>query len=244
MILDGRSCVSRRCCNDRLHRRRRPGHARGRRTFGFGGQAGHGLSRFIGGLLRRLLDHDGLLGGSVLFQQRPFGDAFGLHSGSGNAGDLGVRVRAGLSLTGVRLAGVRFVGLGLASIVLAGVGLVRFRLAGFGFGFGDRYGSSPPGSIRGGLRRDVMVNDVGADDRRSHRRHDLYRKFLQVIQHDPATPDAGLFAGTLGHIEGSSATDRWQFPAVPPQGFNSISRKTISEAVSLSTSCSTPALRK
>src|SRR6476620_3970079 len=78
----------------------------------------------------------------------------------------------------------------------------------------------------------------------------------------PATPRTGFDAGTSGHIEGSTATDRWQLPPLEqdwnpdlirhptvwgpekPHGFSSTSRNTISLVVSLSTSCWTPALRK
>ena len=60
----------------------------------------------------------------------------------------------------------------------------------------------------------------------------------------PGRSRDGFDAETLRRIEGSTATDRWQFCIGSHYGFSSTSRNTISVAVSLSTSCSTPALRK
>ena len=84
--------------------------------------------------------------------------------------------------------------LGLA----AGIGFLRI---GRGYRRGHRRFGRPG--------RNVVVYDVGADDGRSHRRQDIHREFLQVIQHNRPLP-ARSDAGTLRHIEGSTATDRWQ----------------------------------
>ena len=93
------------------------------------------------------------------------------------------------------------------------------RRFGFGLGFvlrvGGRYRSGR--RIRARLAHDVVVDDVGPDDGRSHRGKNVHRKFLQVTQHSGHS--RALFdAGTLRHIQGSTATDRWQL-AVPQHRF-------------------------
>src|SRR5882724_1622932 len=141
------------------------------------------------------------------------GDTLGLHPRFGNVGNVG----GGLGRFGGGLGG----------------GLLGFRLGGRHRG----------GDGRGSGLVDVMINDVGADDGRGHRRQYVHCKFRQVFQHAGHSP-VGFDAKTLRRIEGSTATDRWQFGKRRGYGFNSTSRNTISAAVSLSTSCSTPALRK
>ena len=80
---------------------------------------------------------------------------------------------------------------GSRKIADTGRGLSRLGV-GFGFrlaiplGIGSRRRSGR--SVRGRLAHDVVVDDVRPDDRRGHRREDVYRKFLQVIQHSGHSP--------------------------------------------------------
>ena len=84
-----------------------------------------------------------------------------------------------------------------------------FSGLGGSFGVGSRHGGGD-GRVRGRLGHDVMVDDVGPDDGRCHRRQDVDREFRKILLQHAGHSPRRFDAGTSGHIKGSTATDRWQ----------------------------------
>jgi hypothetical protein len=60
-----------------------------------------------------------------------------------------------------------------------------------------------------------VVDDLGPDNGRNHRGENIQRKFGKNLHHDRPTPRPAFDEETLRHIEGSTATDRWQFRRIP-----------------------------